>query len=83
MEKELSEAMVQAVADIKEQMGPLVEIAEYMLEGMANSKIPANIATFIENLRLSLTEKGFTREEAVAIIISLDIASMLKQEKNK
>lgn len=83
MEKEQQEALQKAIADVKEQMGPLVEVAEYMLEAMSNSAIPNSIARFITRIKESLVTNGFSHEEAVNIITSLDIVAMLKQEKGK
>ena len=83
MKETKSEAMEQAISELKEQVGPLVEIAEYALEAMANSELPAHIATFIEKIRIGLVERGFTRGEAMDIITTLDISSMIKQGQNK
>jgi len=83
MDREEKEAMDKALIQLKEQMGPLVEIAEYMLQSMANSKIPNHISKFIGSIRESLIENGFTRDEAIEIIYSLDITSLIKQERTK
>lgn len=83
MTQDEKEAMEQAISQIKTQIGPLVEVADYMLETMATSGIPKHISTFIRSIRESLIEDGFTREEAVSIIMSLDITGLLKQEKVK
>ena len=80
-----NEDMKKALEQAKEQFGPLIELADYLLDAMSNSKIPNSIANFIGRLRNELINNGFSREEAMSILTapSMDIVGMLKQDNKK
>lgn len=79
------EEMEKALEKAKEQFAPLISLANYLLEIMATSEIPHNVALFIGNLKKELVAQGFTREEAMAILTSpsLDIVGLLKQDNKR
>jgi alpha-amylase/alpha-mannosidase (GH57 family) len=83
MTEQEKQTLHDAVEAVKNQMGPLVDVADHMLGLMSKSDIPKSIAKFISALSRELQNEGFTREEAIFTINSMDVAKLLKTEAAK